>query len=125
METVRFANPAWATTPEFLVAKKVELGISPLSLLVGCLHVTDAMLEDPVLDLERNAKGRSTWQFDRHQRDKGAAPVVDTLRVDHGELDYHDALTDAILHASFRNAMQSGSAIAAHADPDRRTAAPP
>ncbi|MGH8619026.1 MAG: AsmA family protein [Burkholderiales bacterium] len=100
LEGVRFANPEWADADALLTAEAVEIRVALLPLLAGRVHILDLGLLRPVVNLERSADGRATWQFDREQRDAGSAPRIDVLRVDEGRLRYRDALTAARLEAS-------------------------
>ena len=68
-EGIRFANPDWAQSPEFLTAERLEFQIAVLPLLSGRVHLLDVVLVKPVVALERLADGRATWHFDRQQRD--------------------------------------------------------
>lgn len=58
---VRIANAAWAETPDLLVADELVIGLNPVALLDGALHVTEIRIEAPQLLLERAADGRANW----------------------------------------------------------------
>jgi len=99
-EGIRFANPDWAQSPDFLTAERLELQIALMPLLARRIHLLDLILVKPVVALERLADGRATWNFDREQRDPDSAPRIDALSVDEGLLDYRDAQNAAQLRVA-------------------------
>ena len=96
-ENVRFANPEWAQSADFLTADRVEFQVALVPLLSRRVHLMDVVLIRPVVALERLQDGRATWNFDREQRDPESAPRIDAVSVDAGLLDLRDALNAAHL----------------------------
>jgi uncharacterized protein involved in outer membrane biogenesis len=103
MTLVRFANPVWAKEPLLLSANAVKIKIALLPLLSKRLHIHELALEWPLANLERLKDGRATWLLDRDQQNEDAAPTIDALRVDHGTLQYHDALTHTHITAKIQD----------------------
>jgi uncharacterized protein involved in outer membrane biogenesis len=59
-ERVRFANPEWAHSPDFLTAERIEFQIALLPLVARRVHLMDVVLIKPTVALERLADGRAT-----------------------------------------------------------------
>ena len=70
---VRLANADWGTAPDMLLAERIDIGLDPVALLDGRLHVTEIELAAPQLLLERAADGRVNWLMQAPQ--SGAAPA--------------------------------------------------
>lgn len=62
-EQVRLANAPWGSRPEMLTAKRIELELSPLALLIGRFWVRRLVLETPEILLESDTDGRVNWDF--------------------------------------------------------------
>ncbi len=60
---VAVANAPWGSRPEMLRARKVELGIRLLPLLLGKLSVARLALTSPELLLETDRDGQKNWVF--------------------------------------------------------------
>jgi uncharacterized protein involved in outer membrane biogenesis len=101
---VRLGNAPWASTPDMLVAKKVEAQIALLPLLQRRFELLRLNLVDPVIALETNAQGQGNWEFARAAKDATNAPTVDLeqaiyaigdLAITRGALTYRDGATGA------------------------------
>lgn len=108
MEQVRLSNPEWADAPNLLTAAAVEVRIALLPLLARRIHLHELVLEGPALHLQRLEDGRATWRFDEREPAQGRDAdddrvVIDTLRIDRGEIRYDDAMLPAALDASIRD----------------------
>lgn len=100
LEQVRLSNPEWAQAPHLLSAEAIELRIALLPLIVKRIHIYELRLQGPEVNLQRLADGRATWLFDPERKDEaGTPPVIDTLQVDRGVLNYLDAIVPARLTA--------------------------
>jgi len=81
-EDVSFGNAPWASRPEMVKAKRVEVGLALLPLLTG-RYTLRVELVAPDVQLERSAKGEGNWEIARRprasteRRPEGAAPGVD------------------------------------------------
>lgn len=102
-EQVTLTNPDWARAPHLITAEAIELRLALLPLLRKRIQVYELVLAGPTVHLERTRDGRATWLFDREQNandgEDGNPPIIDTLRVDRGVLNYIDATLPATLEA--------------------------
>ncbi|MFC5526365.1 AsmA family protein [Rhodanobacter ginsengisoli] len=62
---VSIGNPGWARQPQFARLDALRFRLSPLPLLAHRLDVPSLQLVHPVVDLERDASSRATWDFVR------------------------------------------------------------
>ncbi len=60
---ISIANPAWAKEPQFAHLDGVRFRLSPLALLAHRVDVPTVQLMQPRVDLQRNAQGQATWDF--------------------------------------------------------------
>ncbi|MEO8811082.1 MAG: AsmA family protein, partial [Rhodanobacter sp.] len=60
---VRIANPDWAAQPQFARLDALQFRLSPLALLAHRIDVPSLQLVNPGVDLERDKRGRATWDF--------------------------------------------------------------
>jgi AsmA protein len=103
-ETITFANPAWASTPEMVKVKSFTLDLGLLPLLSGRIDVTRLVLSEPEIDLEIARDRRANWQFDRPKPpapspdaagQKPASPrtpvSLNDVRIEAGRITYRDA----------------------------------
>ncbi len=104
-ESLRFANPAWATAPHMLMAEAVEATVDLRELLRGRLAFPSLVLVRPLVFLEQgvDAAGtvRKTWLFDRAQTDESARIFIDQVRLDRAELLYLHTQDRTALSATF------------------------
>jgi len=63
IENVHIANPEWATHPDFITADKLEIEISFLALLENKLVFEDIELTGAIINLQRDPKRGSSWDF--------------------------------------------------------------
>lgn len=61
---IRLGNAAWASAPEMVEAKRLELTIELLPLLSGRIELSRIALDGPRIAFERDAAGRANWQFE-------------------------------------------------------------
>lgn len=90
---LKIGQPGWAGTGEMAVVDTLTVETRWMSLLRG--HPVLPLLElvHPVLDLRRDAGGRSNWTFSSHPT-SGAAPKIPPIErfvVDAGRLHFADA----------------------------------
>jgi len=86
-------NPSWARQPQFAHLDALRFSLSPLDLLFHRVTIPTLQLVRPRVDLERDAKGRATWDF---ALPSGGSPSSWTL--DLGAIGFdsgHVALDDA------------------------------
>jgi uncharacterized protein involved in outer membrane biogenesis len=61
-EGIRIANPAWATRDALFQAKRIDMGVATLPLIVGRRRITRLELVDGAFDMEWHADGRrNSW----------------------------------------------------------------
>lgn len=93
---VRLANAPWGSAPDMLVAERIDIGLDPLGLLDGELHITAIELAAPRLLLERGEAGAVNWQMATGTEAAAGAAVppvfsLGALRLRDGELRILDA----------------------------------
>lgn len=66
---VTIGNPSWAENPKFAQLDALRFRLSPLPLLAHRIVVPSLQLVNPNVDLERDAKGRATWNFTLQESD--------------------------------------------------------
>ena len=92
MGGLRFANPAWAQTPQLLMADEASFSLHlPTLLRQRRLLLPELRLTRPVVQLETSADGRKTWLLDATQTDENARVLIGRLVLDQGQLHYDDA----------------------------------
>jgi uncharacterized protein involved in outer membrane biogenesis len=97
-EDVRIANPDWAQAPYLLTADAAEVEIDWTELIWSRrLHMRSLELINATVVLERNARGRATWHFDRQQNDRTTTPRIDTLKFGVAALAYLDVRDRTLL----------------------------
>ena len=92
---VRLANAPWGSAPDMLVAERIDIGLDPLGLLDGELHITAIELAAPRLLLERGEAGAVNWQMATGTEAAAGAAVppvfsLGALRLRDGELRFLD-----------------------------------
>ena len=60
---VRFANASWAEDDQMAQFERMQVRVNPFSLLSGQLEVESFVLQQPVINLAKNAEGQGNWQF--------------------------------------------------------------
>ena len=88
------ANPDWASRPQFAHLDAVRFRLAPFPLLWHKVEIPRLYLVKPRIDLERDARGRATWEF---HFATSAQPSTWKLELGSIGFDYGDiALDDAI-----------------------------
>ena len=88
---VSFANPAWASEPQMLVADSVDLQLNLPALWQRALVLSEVRLSHPVVFVERTADGRKTWLLDTAQSDENTHVKISRLTLDKGRFGFDDA----------------------------------
>jgi AsmA protein len=60
---VRFANADWAEQEQMAQFERMQVRVNPFALLSGQLEVESFVLQQPVINLAKNAEGQANWQF--------------------------------------------------------------
>ena len=112
-EKISFANPDWATEATMFTAEAVEASVSLLGLLRGRVVVPEVHLESALVNLEQDAKGQKNWILDRDQKEekKESRVRIGLLTMDHGQLNYDDAVRDISIQADL-NTDETGIVFA-------------
>jgi hypothetical protein len=118
---LRVANTAWAQARHPYLARvgSITVGIEPWQLLRGRLVLSQLQIDDPQLDLERDAQRRENWQFNsaahKPQPKKPAKPLrlpaVNLFSMRGGSIN----MSDAIRKLSFQGGVVANE-HAAHPD---------
>lgn len=91
-ESLRVANPPWATRRNLFTAKRIDTRIAPISLMFGKRRLYWLDLSDGTMDLEWNAThDRNSWTFSDKRGGKPLDfPSVDQATVTGTTIRYHD-----------------------------------
>jgi uncharacterized protein involved in outer membrane biogenesis len=98
-ETIRFANPPWATQKQMITADAVDLMIDLPQLLQQTLVLPEVRLKHPVIYLEQGLNGQKNWLLDVNQQDESARLQIGRLMLDGAQLGYEDARQKTRLNA--------------------------
>jgi len=123
VEGLTIGNPGWAKQPTLFSARSVTLSVSLGRLLRGQLVIPRIEVRQPSIDLERDARGRASWEFSNAQGARqsagGAPPKLPTIRqliIERGELHITDAVRKLLLlgtiDAHDEGVLTQGSAFA-------------
>ncbi len=103
-QSVSFANPAWAGTPQMVLADRVEVTLDLPALLRGRVAFPDVQLWRPQLFLEQGSGGRKNWLLDSTQTDEAVRIPVDRLVIHEGQIHYDDAALNTSIVADLSTA---------------------
>ena len=98
MNDVTFANAKWASAPHMLSLKRLEVGLELLPLLQGDIRLTQIVLIEPKINLETNAKGKGSWEFEtaaaapEDSKEEGTytLPILNRLLIEKGQFTFKD-----------------------------------
>lgn len=90
-EGLSVSNPAWASKPDLLAARRIEAHIATFPLIVGRREVRTLDLQGGAVDLEWNRERQNTWTFSEKKGGKPfEMPVIDRAIVAGTTLRYID-----------------------------------
>ncbi|WP_266182926.1 AsmA family protein [Dyella humicola] len=99
-KNITIGNPDWAKQANFAQLDAVYFRVAPWPLIVHRIDIPVVFLVLPVIDLERDAQGRATWDFNPAT---GAAPSAWNLDLHAIGFDRgHIALDDAVNKANLQ-----------------------
>ena len=111
-------NPRWAQHAVMFTADELTVSVSLGRLLRGQLVVPQIKVVRPAIDIERDAKGRASWEFGteegRAQKSSQPAkiPAIRRLTIESGTIRVSDAIRklklDGTLNASEVSGQESG-----------------
>jgi uncharacterized protein involved in outer membrane biogenesis len=106
VENLSIGNPDWADRKQLFTADKLVIEVSLAHLLEGHLLLPRVELHQPVVNLERDAKGRATWDMKSSSSSGSGAhlPAVRLFVIDNGKVH----VVDQIRKLSFDGAVTAG-----------------
>lgn len=112
-------NPKWAEHEVMFNSERLIVSVSLGHLLRGQLVLPQVEVMHPVIDLERDAKGRASWEFGgpsgnpTKSTQPAKIPAIRRLIIQEGKIRLSDKIRKLILSGSLSAADQAGKA-----DPD-------
>jgi len=91
-------NPPWADRKVMFAAKQIELSVSLRRLLRGQIVVPQMKFIEPVMNLERDSKGRASWELGSKagtpngNKKPSKIPTIQRLIIQDGELHVADKI---------------------------------
>lgn len=82
---VRLSNAEWATDADMIALDAVQVRLDLLPLLSGQVVVDSFVLENPVIHLERDARGRANWELGGPKGDAAAGGEGEAAPAEGGE----------------------------------------
>ncbi len=98
---LELANPEWATDAYLVNAKSAEFEIKLWPLFLGRVELPRVKLNQPQLSLQAEPDGRKTWALSRDTSDADATPLIGSLVVDKGLLNYRALAQGADMAVNF------------------------
>src|SRR3984957_11993712 len=117
---LRIMNPSWAERNLMFGAKRITISISLLRLLRGQVVLPQVDLVEPVINLERDKRGRASWELGtkegkpNHDTKPVKLPTVRSLTIENGKLHVDDKV---------RKLRFSGTLVAAEQEGHRNASA--
>lgn len=115
VDGLRLENPPWADRSTMFGAKRIIVSVSLPRLLIGQLVLPRLELIEPVINLQRDAKGRASWELGAHSgapnHDKTPVklPTIRRLTIDDGKLHVVDQIRKLTFTGSLTAGDQAGS----------------
>jgi uncharacterized protein involved in outer membrane biogenesis len=107
LEDLSFANPDWAVDRHLVEARRAEVDVRLLPLLLHRrIELPRVRLSGPRFGLQAEADGRRTWSLGGDTRDDANVPAIGQLLVDQGEAHYVAAAQGANIRLRFALAPQ-------------------
>jgi AsmA family protein len=91
-------NPSWAAHDTMLSVKDISITVSLARLLRGQLLIPQIIITEPVLNLERDAQGRASWELGsetgkpNNDTSPTKLPAIRRLIIQDGKLEVEDAI---------------------------------
>jgi len=111
---ISLKNPSWADRPLMFGARRISISVSLARLLRGQLVIPEIDLVEPIINLERDASGRASWELgDKVGAPKSAGqpaklPTIRRLIVESGKLHVVDQIRKLTFSGSLVAADQAG-----------------
>ena len=107
-------NPTWADRKLMFGAKRITVSVSLGRLLRGQLVLPEVDLLEPTVNLERDAKGRASWELGtkagtpNHNTEPAKLPTVRRLTIEGGKLHVMDQIRKLTFSGTLSAAEQEG-----------------
>ena len=107
-------NPPWADRDLMFGAKRITISVSLARLLRGQIVLPQVDLLEPVINLERDSKGRASWELGtkagtpNHNTKPAKVPTVRRLLIENGKLHVVDEIRKLTFSGSLVAAERSG-----------------
>jgi AsmA family protein len=105
-------NPSWAAHDTMISVKDISITVSLARLLRGQLVIPEIIITEPVLNLERDAQGRASWELGsesgkpNNDTSPTKLPAMRRLIIQDGKLE----VEDAIRHLKFGGTITASDA---------------
>jgi AsmA family protein len=117
VEGLTIGNPDWAKNVQMFGADKISITVSLGRLLRGQIVLPRLEIDHPVVDLERDAKSRASWEFTNKQAEPPPQPnakptklpTLNVLVIKDGKVDVDDRVKKLTLHGSLNAGEQPGT----------------
>ncbi len=115
------ANADWGQSPSLVKFEQAEVTIRVMPLLRGRVVLPSVHLVRPDIALEKNADGKSNWDFSQNPAGVAAAeatapdersefPIIGSLRIDEGKVRYVDQPAQIAVDLDISTATGTGGA---------------
>jgi AsmA family protein len=107
-------NPPWAHRDLMFGAKRITISMSLSHLLRGQIVLPEVDLMEPTINLERDSKGRASWELGtkagtpNHNTKPAKLPTVQRLIIDSGKLDVVDEIRKLTFSGTLVAAEKAG-----------------
>jgi AsmA family protein len=107
-------NPSWAQRDVMFSAKQLTVSVSLGRLLRGQLVLPQVLIVQPTIDLERDAKGRPSWELGepngapKKTSEPAKLPTIQSLVIQNGDVRVTDRIRKLILSGSLTAADRAG-----------------
>jgi uncharacterized protein involved in outer membrane biogenesis len=111
---LKLENPPWADRKIMFEAKRITVSLSLGRLLRGQLVLPLIDLDAPTINLERDAKGRASWELGTAQgkptpgNKPAKLPTIQRLVIEHGQLHVVDQIRKLTFNGSLVAADEAG-----------------
>lgn len=113
LDGIQVANPeGMAGLPPLAELQRLAVRLSLRALFDRQLHILSLQLQQPVLALQREAKGAGNWALEPSASEPDRQPWVvrvDSLEIDEGRFSLRDAQQKADLRGTVRTALVEGT----------------
>ncbi len=86
VEGIRIANADWASTPDMLSIKRLEIQVSLMPLLGNEIDIQKFILVEPALNLEKNKDGKGNWELGEASAKEESSDAGSMAAVDIGKM---------------------------------------